>query len=141
LRETVPETQSEVNPPKTGVEFLSIATFLPVKRWVNVLPFLRMSSRVSAQLRETEVVRFGLKTNIPKKQFWTLSIWQSREAMRTFIGAEPHATAMKKFAQWAGDAAAFVEWSNTEGSINWEEAMEKLKKPDFYYRGETQPKK
>src|SRR2546422_1433605 len=99
--ETMPARTSEVNPP-TGKEFVLIATRLPVRRWVDVIPFLRMSSRISGQLKKSDVVRFGVKTDLLHKRFWTISVWSDRVAMRRFVAAEPHATAVKKFAEWAG---------------------------------------
>lgn len=128
----MPETKSEVNPPK-GSNFVSVATFLPVRRWVDVIPFLRTSSRISEQLKKSEVVRFGLKTNLPRKRFWTLSVWPDRDSMRRFVAAEPHATATRKFAKWGGQGAAFVEWTNNDGSIDWMDAMRRLKTPTRYY--------
>jgi hypothetical protein len=116
-------------------EFTSVATYLPVRKWRHVIPFFRMSGRVEDQLRGTEgVVRYGLKTDFLHKRFWTYSVWKSRQAVGPFVAADPHATAVKKFAVWAGEGAAFVEWSNTDGKVDWEEAARRLKSPTFYYR-------
>jgi len=129
----MPARTYEVNPP-AGSEFVCVATFLPVKRWAYVMDFLRMSSRVSDQLQKTEVIRFGVKTDLLRRQFWTLSVWSDRVAMRRFVAAEPHSTAVKKFAEWAGAGAAFAEWKSGDGSIDWDLAKEKMKTPSFYYR-------
>ncbi len=116
-------------------EFTSVATYLPVRKWRHVVSFFRMSGRVEQQLRRTDgVVRYGLKTDFLHKRFWTYSVWKNRDAIRPFISAEPHATAVKKFAEWAGEGAAFVEWVNTVGKVDWEEADRKLNNPTFYYR-------
>ena len=130
----MPARTSEVNP-STGREFVSIATFLPVRRWVDVIPFLRMSSKVSGQLMKSDVIRFGVKTDLLHRRFWTLSVWSDRAAMRLFVAVEPHATAVRKFAKWAGRGAAFAEWEDEDGSINWDVAKEKMNKPRFYYKG------
>ncbi len=42
---------------------------------------------------------------------------------------------MKNFAKWAGPGAAFAEWTDEHGSIDWDLAKEKMKQPSFYYRG------
>jgi hypothetical protein len=124
----------EVSPPE-GKEFTSIATFLPVKRWRDVIAFVRMSGRVEQQLRKTEgVVRYGLKTDLPHKRFWTYSVWKNPQNIRLFVAAEPHATAVKKFTEWAGEGAAFVSWNNSDGKIDWQEASHRLENPTFYYR-------
>ena len=47
---------------------------------------------------------------------------------------EPHATAVKKFTEWAGEGSAFVEWSSPKNTIDWPEAFEKLQNPTYYYK-------
>ncbi|HZD12301.1 MAG TPA: hypothetical protein VE177_02120 [Candidatus Binatus sp.] len=124
----------EVSPADTP-EFTSVATYLPVRKWRHVISFFRMSGRVEQQLRRTEgVVRYGLKTDFRHKRFWTYSVWKNRQAIRPFVESEPHATAVKKFVRWAGEGAAFVQWNNNDGKVDWEEANRRLKNPTFYYR-------
>lgn len=118
-----------------GDKFLCIATFLPVRSWRHVVPFIRLSMRIEGQLKQSPgIVRYGLKTNLPKKHFWTLSVWSERMAVRDFVEMEPHQIAVQKFEQWAGPGAAFVEWESSESNVPWAEAMERLKNPTFYYR-------
>jgi hypothetical protein len=124
----------EVSPSDAG-EFTSVATYLPVRKWRYVIPFFRMSGRVEKQLRGTEgVVRYGLKTDFLHKRFWTYSVWSSRKAIGPFVATEPHSTAVKKFAEWVGEGAAFVDWNDADGRVDWEEAARRLKSPTFYYR-------
>ena len=85
-------------------DFTSVGTYLSVKKWRHVIPFFRMSGRVEQQLKRTEgVVRYGLKTDFLHKRFWTYSVWKDRQAIGPFVRSEPHATAVKKFAEWAGE--------------------------------------
>lgn len=115
-------------------EYLCVATYLPLRSWMNVVPFLRLSSRIGRQLTQSEgVVRFGVRTQLSRKRFWTISIWTDREKMRAFSGKDPHLTAVRRFPAWAGQGAAFVEYTSGTGRIDWDEAFEKLKTPTFYY--------
>jgi hypothetical protein len=115
-------------------EYTCVATYLPVRSWFHLIPFLRTSGRVERQLKTSPgIVRYGLKTNLPRKRFWTYSVWKSRESIGAFVTSEPHVTAVKKFSKWAGEGAAFVEWKNTDGNIDWEEAERRLENPSFYY--------
>jgi hypothetical protein len=124
----------DVNP-ADAAELTSIATFLPVRRWRHVIPFFRMARRVEQQARKSEgLVRYGLKTDFPHRQFWTYSVWRNRKAVGSFVAAEPHATAVKLFSRWAGKGAAFVEWNDPDGKIDWAEADRRLKNPTFYYQ-------
>ena len=93
-----------------------------------------MSGRVEEQLRRTEaVVRYGLKTDLLRKRFWTFSVWNNPQAIEPFVNSEPHATAVKKFAEWAAEGAAFVQWENADGKIVWDEAERRLQNPTFAY--------
>lgn len=129
----MPERRAEVNPP-TGGEFLSVATYLPIRRWLDVVPFFRMSSRINGQLMKSQVIRFAMKTDLAHKSFWTISVWPDVESMRGFVVAEPHASAMKEFAKWGTESAAFVEWTDGKGAIDWSEARERLKNPTRRFR-------
>jgi hypothetical protein len=128
------QKQVEVSRADSG-EFVCIATFLPVRRWRDIIPFLRMTSRVERQLKETKgLIRYGLRTDFFRKYFWTYTVWKDRGSVNIFVRAEPHSMAVERFKEWAGEGPAFVEWNCTDASINWKEAMERLKNPTFYYK-------
>ncbi len=116
-------------------EFICVATFLPIKSWKHIIPFMMLSSKVLKQIKNSKgIVNHDVKANFAKKFFWTLSIWNDKESVRLFVPAEPHATAIKKFTQWAGDGSAFVEWTSNSKEINWPEAFARLQNPTFYYK-------
>ncbi|HUK50131.1 MAG TPA: hypothetical protein VLV18_03770 [Terriglobales bacterium] len=86
-------------------------------------------------MRKTDgLVRYGLKTNFLRKKSWTYSVWTSEEAIEPFARTEPHATAIKKFAQWAAEGAVFSQWKNNDGKVDWKEANRRLQNPTFCYR-------
>ena len=116
-------------------EFLCIATFLPIRSWLYVIPFLRLTGRVQRQLEQTNgLARYGLKANVLSKKFWTFTVWKSKEAMENFVPAHPHDEAIDAFKTWAGEGAAFVEWTSRNGSIDWDTGIKKLQNPTFYYK-------
>ena len=120
--------------PQTQEKFIHVATFLPLKGWRYMVQFQLMTSRVLKQAKQSHgIVNYAVKADFPKMRFWTLSIWKDRGSMRQFVMAEPHITAMKKFEEWAGDGSAFVDWTSSSSSIDWEEAMRRLQNPTFYY--------
>ncbi len=119
---------------QTSDKYIHVATFLPLKGWRYMVPFQLMTSKVIKQAKRSHgIVDYAVKANFPRKHFWTLSIWENKESMRQFVISEPHATAMKKFEEWAGEGSAFVEWTSSSTSIDWEEAIRKLQNPSFYY--------
>lgn len=86
------------------------------------------------QLKNSKgIANYAVKGNLSKKNFWTLSIWNDYEALKLFVPTEPHATAIKKFTEWAGEGSAIARWTSTSKEINWPEAFTKLENPTFYY--------
>ena len=115
--------------------YIHVATFLPPKSWKYIFSFYRLSSRVLKQIKESEgAINYAVKGNLLKKYFWTLSIWRDNNSLRRFIMEEPHATAVRKFTEWAGEGSAFVEWTSPNNTIDWPEALKKLEKPTYYYK-------
>ena len=116
-------------------DYTCVATFLPLKSWKYMLSFQRLSSKVLKQIKENEgAANYAVRADLLKKHFWTLSIWKDQDSLRRFIMTEPHATAVKKFTEWAGEGSAFVEWSSPENTIDWPEAFKKLQNPTYYYK-------
>ena len=115
--------------------YIHVATFLPLKSWKYMFSFQRLSSRVLKQIKGSEgAINYAVKGNLLKKHFWTLSIWRDNDSLRHFIMEEPHATAVRKFTEWAGEGSAFVEWNSHNDTIDWPEALKKLENPTYYYK-------
>jgi hypothetical protein len=124
---------------QTPHQYTHVVTFLPLKRWLYMIPFQLMTSKVLKQAKQSlGIVDYAVKADFPKKHFWTLSIWNDRNSMRQFVMTEPHVTAMKKFEVWAGDGSSFADWTSSSNSIDWEEAMRRLQNPTFHYRKKQQ---
>ncbi|HJU33993.1 MAG TPA: hypothetical protein VJ695_02615 [Nitrososphaera sp.] len=119
---------------QTSDKYTHVVTFLPLKSWRHMIPFQLMTSKVIKQAKQSHgIVDYAVKADFPKKHFWTLSIWENQYSMRQFVMADPHFLAMKKFEVWAGDGSAFAHWTSSTSSIDWEEAMRRLRNPNFYY--------
>lgn len=84
-------------------------------------------------------VRPAGRLNVIRKRFWTHSVWTSGEAIIPFVRTEPHGAAVTQFAGWAGEDAAFVRWGSSDASLNWDEALTRLKTPTFFYAKHGEP--
>jgi hypothetical protein len=85
--------------------------------------------------KESEgAINYAVKGNLLKKHFWTFSIWKDHNSLKRFIMEDPHATAIRKFTEWAGEGSAFVEWTSPNNTIDWPEALKKLEIPTYYYK-------
>ena len=121
----------EVDP---QMNVLAAATFVPLRHWWDVLSFFRMSHRVQKQLAQTPgVIKYGLNADLLRKRYYTYSVWADRASLKAFLRAEPHVTAMKRLETWAGDGAAFTDWETKVSSVDWDEAMQRLKNPNQQY--------
>ncbi|GGG94432.1 DUF3291 domain-containing protein [Silvibacterium dinghuense] len=62
-----------------------------------------------------------------ERTFWTMTLWQSEEAMRTFMSSGAHRQAMPKLMHWC-DEAAVVRWQQAEAALpGWGEADRRLR--------------
>jgi hypothetical protein len=67
-------------------EYFCVATFLPLRRWFDVIPFLLLTRRIERQLKRADgLLRYGLRTDFAKKSFWTISVWLNEGCMRGFV--------------------------------------------------------
>ena len=136
-----PQRTVEVEGDQGSSEFLCVATVLPIRSWRHIIPFFRMSGKVQKQLEQSKgLVRYGVRTDLPHKRFWTIFVWRDRESMENFVKMHPHTDAISKFPAWAGEGAAFVEWNTANGTVDWNLASKQLENPTFRYQ-ENKPTK
>ncbi len=58
--------------------------------------------------------------------FWTLTAWESEQAMKAFRGSAPHAKVMPRLVEWC-DEASYAHWIPAGASVpTWPEAYEHL---------------
>jgi hypothetical protein len=58
--------------------------------------------------------------------FWTLTVWESEQALRGFRGSGAHARVMARLPEWCNEAA-YGHWVQTGDSTpTWGEAHERL---------------
>jgi hypothetical protein len=61
-----------------------------------------------------------------RNAYWTLTMWESEEAMRGFMHAAPHGPTMRKLLDWC-DEAAVVHWEQPDGELpSWVVAHERM---------------
>ena len=125
--------------PAVDGHYRFIGTYLPIRRRRDLWAFLRLSGAVGEQLRANDaVVRYGVGTRFWSLEFWTVSVWADRSAVGRFVRTEPHATAVRRMANWGREGAAFVEWDSVSSTVNWPEVLKRLQQPTRYYRAPLQ---
>lgn len=112
-----------------GREYLAFASWIPARRYGATPRLFRGASAVREQLTTTQgLVGFSLLARPLRKQYATLSLWESDEALAAFSRSAPHGRLMAELAAEMGDTK-FVRWTirGTEGRPTWREALRRLR--------------
>jgi heme-degrading monooxygenase HmoA len=108
--------------------YLVMATHLPLTGYRHIPKFLAQTAQVRKQLAHAEgLIGYSLDAKILRKQFRTVSAWESREAAQRFARAEPHATVMRTTPQRMGETK-FVTWEvpGSQVPVSWADARARL---------------
>jgi heme-degrading monooxygenase HmoA len=91
-----------------------VATRFVVRRRRDTVPFLRAAL---ASAHEAEAVPGFLGgtvlADLWNRRFWTVSVWASPEAVRSYGSAPAHAKAMHRAAHWAAESQVERWWTST----------------------------
>lgn len=113
--------------------FVSV-TRLRVRSWRFLPGFALHALRTERQVRRAPGFRVGALLPDRRWTFWTLTIWDSAEHMRTYITTGAHRVAMPKLMHWC-DEASIVHWEQPDLTPpDWQQA-------DARMRGEGRPSK
>jgi hypothetical protein len=78
-------------------EYLMMFSYLPLKRWSALPPFLLHTARIARQLRTANgLLGYSLLARPMAREFFTLSVWENEGALNTFVRAAPHSDIMTK---------------------------------------------
>jgi quinol monooxygenase YgiN len=109
-------------------EVVALLSYLPLKTYSRMLPFMFYTVQVMKQLASAQgLLGYSLLAHPLHKRFWTLSAWESAEALREFVKHPPHVRIMAALAPHM-DKTRFVRWT-LRGShlpLRWEEALRRL---------------
>ena len=94
--------------------------------------FARHNLRTLAQVKAAPGFRGGSLLADRGWTFWTLTAWDSAEAMRAYMTTGPHRAAMPRLLDWC-DEASVAHWDQDGDALpNWTEAEHRM-------RGEGRP--
>lgn len=94
--------------------------------------FARHNLRTLAQVKAAPGFRGGSLLSDRGWTFWTLTAWDSAEAMRAYMTTGPHRAAMPRLLDWC-DEASVAHWDQDGDALpNWTEAEHRM-------RGEGRP--
>ncbi|MFI9768285.1 DUF3291 domain-containing protein [Streptomyces sp. NPDC052415] len=114
--------------PEHGAEVHVFASRFETRTLGGALKFFLRTPGVWRQVsRAPGTYGATLKAQPLRRTFWTLSAWESPEALKTFARSGPHAPTARGLAPLMRDAK-FVTWTvrGDELPLDWSEAMRRL---------------
>ncbi len=114
-------------------ECVIMASRLPLARYRQIPTFLAATMKIRRQLASAEgLIGYSLDAKLLRKTFWTLSAWESREALDAFSSADPHQARVGRirphmrpttFAFWTAKASDLpVRWADARRRIDQQPA-------------------
>jgi heme-degrading monooxygenase HmoA len=120
IGERVPEGEYEV-----------LLSYLPLARLSSTVAFLLAVRRVRRQLAGAKgLIGYSLRATPFRRQYWTLSVWESERALLAFVWAQPHSGLMSSLRGRMG-VTRFVRWRirGTDPMPAWVDALRRAAAP------------
>ena len=117
----------QIASPNPDDEFVAILTYLPLKSYWRVLPFILIVRVVKKLTSAQGLVGYSFLARPLSKQFWTLSAWKNEDALRAFVQHPPHVRIMTAMTPHMGEAK-FVRWmvKGSQFPLNWDDALRRF---------------
>ncbi|MFD8773393.1 DUF3291 domain-containing protein [Streptomyces sp. NPDC059916] len=116
------------NTPPTGAEAHVMASRFETRTLWGALRFFAKTPSVWRQVSKAPgVYGASVKAAPLRRTFWTLSAWESPDALKRFAGSTPHGTTAGGLRSQMKDAK-FVRWQTTTDKLplDWAEALRRL---------------
>lgn len=95
----------------------------------QIIPFLRSSALATMAARGTPGnVRTKLLGLPPFPIYYTITVWESEEAMRAFVKTERHREAMAHMDRFA-KVGSFARFTSDTPRVSWRRAFRELRTP------------
>jgi quinol monooxygenase YgiN len=114
-----------IGSPKTDGNYVALLSYLPLKSYWRVAPFLIYTMQVVQQLATAPgLVGYSLLARPLSKKFWTLSAWENDAALEAFVRHPPHVRIMVALAPHL-DRTDFLRWPIKGSQLppNWDHAL------------------
>jgi heme-degrading monooxygenase HmoA len=93
-----------------GREYVALLSELYLDSVRTMPAFFSYSGKIQAQLKRSPgLIGFSLNAHVFRKKFWTLSVWESDEAIALFVHEKPHKDVMAAL-QGKLRNARFIRW-------------------------------
>jgi hypothetical protein len=101
-------------------------TRLRLRSWKFVPSFAVYAVRSRMQASRADGNRGVNAMREPGNVFWTATLWESEEAVKKFMIANPHGEAMRRLLEWCNEGAV-ARWNQDGAEMpDWQEAHRRL---------------
>ena len=117
--------------PDPEATYVVMGSKLPLRGYRFIPRFLAHSMKIRRQLSRAEgLVGYALNARLTHKEFWTVSMWDSRDELQRFADTDPHAWIIRTKTRRMGQSK-FVFWTCQGGEtpIRWDTVAEHLNPP------------
>lgn len=110
-------------------EYLALLSYLPLRSYGSVLPFIYYTMQIIKQIDSAPgSVGYSLLARPMEKKFWTLSAWETEDALQAFVQQPPHMRIMVALSPHM-KKTDFLRWA-VRGSklpLNWDDALARFR--------------
>ena len=117
--------------PDPEATYVVMGSRLPLRGYRFIPRFLAHTLRIRRQLADAEgLVGYSLNARLLHKEFWTVSVWTSKDDLERFARTDPHAHIIRTRTERMG-RSKFVFWScrGSETPVAWDTVAEHLTAP------------
>lgn len=128
-------------PPDPGRQYVIMASRLPLTWYRDVPAFLRATMAIRAQLAQTDgLIGYALDAQLTRKTFWTVSAWDSQDALDAFSRADPHRSRVAAIRPRMRPTT-FTFWTapGTDLPVSWTEVRRRIADTEHEQIGQTEP--
>src|SRR5262245_28658132 len=103
--------------PAPEATYVVMGTYLPLRGYRFIPRFIAESMKIRRQLAGADgLVGYALDAHLLRKEFFTVSVWESQHALHRFARSEPHASITRTKRARMGPSK-FRTWSATGGDV------------------------
>jgi hypothetical protein len=113
--------------PQEGNEYVAMLSVLTLESYWTMPRFIQFMLATQRQLKNSRaLIGYSLCAELLRKRFYTLSVWEDRQALMDFVEEIPHSEIMQKLKPHMGKSR-FVEWKvrAAEIPIQWKVALKR----------------
>ena len=121
-----PQPWKEYRVPEVGRRYVALLSMFPMRSPRYLLGFSKRTSQVQKHLESTHgVMGAAFAADFLRLKMYTLSAWDDREKLQTFIHESPHAEAMDSEKPHLRRPAMFIYWDvdGRDLPLEWKDAL------------------